>query len=170
VIDYNPQLGYSTQNMVGMRYSPAPYRTITFSHATQDDPTTFAPLTNTYQVSWQWPMSKIFNLNEMPEAYGYGLGEGRWYSVGRISYSQLDGTILDSVMGVEFDAGCWLGRIVSEQLQVAEGVTNKRLLFQLEFVGFSRFGTGALSSLRNNIPRYEPLRLAPATPSRFEDY
>lgn len=170
VIEYNPQIGTSTQNVFGLRYNPAPYRTVTFSHSKQDDTTTYAHVADTYQVSWQWPMSQMFNLNETPENFGYGLGAGRWFTVGRVNYSRLDGTILDSVYGFEFDAGCWLGRIVSEQLQVAEGVTNKRILFQLEFVGFSKVGTSALSSLRNNIPRYEPLRLPAATPSRFENY
>jgi LPS-assembly protein len=169
-IQYNSELGYSTQSMLGFRYTPAPYRNIAFAFRAQDDPTTLLPVSNGYDVSWQWPMGQVFNFNEQPQGYGYGLGEGRWYSVGRINYSRLDGRVLESVVGFEYDAGCWLGRIVSEQLQVTDGVTNKRLLFQLEFVGFSKLGTSALSSIRNNVAPYDPLRLPAATPSRFGMY
>jgi LPS-assembly protein len=53
---------------------------------------------------------------------------------------------------------------------VAEGLARQRLLFQLEFVGFSRVGTNALGSLRTNVPRYQPLRHPMMTPSRFGNY
>jgi LPS-assembly protein len=101
---------------------------------------------------------------------GRGLGEGRWYSVARMNYNPLDKKVVESVIGFEYDAGCWLGRVVTERLQVAEGLARQRLLFQLEFVGFSRVGTNALGSLRTNVPRYQPLRQPMMTPSRFGNY
>ena len=46
-----------------------------------------------------------------------------------------------------------------------------RIMFQVEFVGFSRLGSSVLQPLRQNIPRYELLRdpNVPA-PSRFSNY
>jgi LPS-assembly protein len=171
VIQYNPQLGSSTQGMVGARYTPSSYRTLTMAYLTQDDPTTNLPVTRQIDMGWQWPLSDFAGKRQDESlGSGRGLGEGRWYGVGRVSYSTLDHKPIESVIGFEYDAGCWLGRMVNEQLQIADGVSRQRLLFQLEFVGFSRVGTGALNSLKSNVPRYEPLRQPAATPSRFGDY
>lgn len=50
--------------------------------------------------------------------------------------------------------------------------SNTRLLFQIEFVGFSRLSLGAspLETLRRNVPRYQYLREQVSTPSRFSNY
>ena len=74
------------------------------------------------------------------------------------------------VVGLEYDAGCWLGRVVVERLQSSTSSSNKRILFQLEFVGFTRLGSSALQSLRENIPRYQYLREQVTSPSRFSNY
>jgi LPS-assembly protein len=102
---------------------------------------------------------------------GAGQGEGRWYSVGRLNYSLQDRKIVDTVLGFEYDAGCWLGRVVFERLQTTTSTANKRLLFQLEFVGFARVGSNPLKALKDNVPRYQYLREKTTTnPSRFSNY
>jgi LPS-assembly protein len=73
-------------------------------------------------------------------------------------------------VGLEYDAGCRLGRIVFERLQSSTSTSNKRILFQLEFVGFSRLGSNALQALKENIPRYQYLREQVTVPSRFSNY
>lgn len=80
------------------------------------------------------------------------------------------GSLSESVIGFEYDAGCWLSRTVIERLQITDGLARQRILFQLEFVGLSRVGTNALGSLRNNVPRYQPLRQPTMNPSRFGNY
>ena len=45
-----------------------------------------------------------------------------------------------------------------------------RILFQIEFSGFTRLGSSALQSLKENIPRYRYLREQVTTPSRFSNY
>ena len=99
-----------------------------------------------------------------------GEGEGRWYGVGRLNYSLQDRKLVDAVVGLEYDAGCWLGRVVVERLQSSTTSANKRILFQLEFVGFARLGSNALQSLKQNIPRYQYLREQVTAPSRFSNY
>jgi LPS-assembly protein len=101
---------------------------------------------------------------------GRGEGPGRWYSVGRLNYSVKDRRVVDMIAGFEYDAGCWLGRIVVERLQSGTSTSNKRILFQLEFVGFTRIGSSALQTLRDNIPRYQFLREQTTAPSRFSNY
>ena len=99
-----------------------------------------------------------------------GEGEGSWYSVGRLNLSLRDKRLVDGLVGLEYDAGCWIGRIVFERLQSSSSSSSKRVLFQLEFIGFSRLGTNALQTLKDNIPRYQFLREHVSTPSRFSNY
>ena len=116
------------------------------------------------------PLHDLWGGADSQSADGRGLGEGRWYSVARMNYNPLDKKMVESVIGFEYDAGCWLSRVVAERLQVTDGLARQRLLFQLEFVGFSRIGTNAMGSLRTNVPRYQPLRQPSMTPSRFGNY
>lgn len=91
--------------------------------------------------------------------------------MGRLNYSLRDKKLVDTVVGFEYDAGCWLGRIVVERLQTTSVSANKRIFFQLEFVGFTRLGSNALSTLKDNVPRYQYLREKSfAAPSRFSTY
>ena len=103
---------------------------------------------------------------------GRGQGGGRWYSVGRLNYSMKDRKLVDTVVGFEYDSCCWIGRVVLERLQSSVTTSNTRLLFQIEFVGFSRLSLGAspLETLRRNVPRYQYLREQVSTPSRFSNY
>ena len=81
--------------------------------------------------------------------------------------------LVDGVVGFEYDAGCWLGRIVLDRTQTGTTTTaNQKISFQLEFVGFTRLvvGTNPLSVLKENIPRYQYLREQTTTPSRFSQY
>ncbi len=76
-------------------------------------------------------------------------------------------------MGFEYDSCCWIGRVVVERLQNSRQAANTRLLFQIEFVGFSRLSLGAdpLRSLQEFVPGYRPLRDSNRTvPSRFSNY
>ena len=108
----------------------------------------------------------------MPSVQGQGLGEGRWYGVGRLNFNLEDRKIVDLVAGFEYDAGCWLGRVVVERLQTTSASANKKISFQLEFSGFSRLSVGSnpLRSLQQNVPRYQLLREKTTAPSRFSNY
>jgi LPS-assembly protein len=101
---------------------------------------------------------------------GQGLGADRWYSVGRTNFSLKDRKLVDTLLGFEYDAGCWLGRVVYERLQSTTRSSSSRILLQLEFVGLARVGTSPLKTLRDNIPRYQYLREDLAPTSRFNTY
>ena len=60
--------------------------------------------------------------------------------------------------GVEYDAGCWIGRFVAERLSTGRTEATTRLLLQLELVGLSRLGSNPLQVLKDNIPGYRLLR------------
>jgi LPS-assembly protein len=98
------------------------------------------------------------------------LGENKWFSVGRLNFDLQEHTVVNSIIGFEYDAGCWLGRVVLERLQVASNQVNQRIMFQLEFDGFTKVGINPLQTLKENIPRYQNLRDNLSVPSRFGNY
>lgn len=163
-VQYNPKNNESIRSTVGVRYTPGSYRTVSAAYRFQQDQS------EQVDVAWQWPLNDLWGDKGQSLAPGMGEGEGRWYSVGRLNYSLRDKRLVDGIIGLEYDAGCWLGRIVLERLQAGTESANKRILFQLEFVGFSRLGSGALTTLKQNIPRYQFLRERVTTPSRFSNY
>jgi LPS-assembly protein len=78
--------------------------------------------------------------------------------------------LVDAIIGFEYDAGCWLGRAVLEQLQTSTSSATQRIMFQLEFVGFTRLGVSPLKTLKDNIAGYQYLREQLSPPSRFSNY
>jgi LPS-assembly protein len=161
---YNPKLGQSERNTLGARYSPSNYRVISASFRRQRE------LSEQFDIGWQWPINDLWGDKGEDLGPGRGQGGGRWYSVGRLNYSMLDKKLVDSVIGFEYDGCCWIGRVVLQRLQNSITTANTKIMFQLEFVGFSRLGNNPLATLRANIPRYQFLRDQITPPSRFTNY
>jgi LPS-assembly protein len=163
-LQYNPKTRRSIRSTIGGRYSPGNYRVISAAYRLQRGSS------EQIDVGWQWPINDLWGDKGQNLGPGRGEGEGRWYSVGRLNLSLKDRRLVDALVGLEYDAGCWLGRIVVERLQSSTSTSNKRILFQLEFVGFTRLGSNALQTLKENIPRYQFLREQVTVPSRFSNY
>jgi LPS-assembly protein len=109
------------------------------------------------EVGWQWP---VFGGPRDPSAARNANAgcSGNWYSVGRINYSLKDSRVTDSILGAEYDAGCWIGRFVAERLSTGRSQATTRFMLQLELVGLSRIGSNPLQVLKDNIPGYRLLR------------
>ena len=166
-LQYNPKTGQSERATVAMRFNPAPYHVFSAAYRLQrEQPTEPA---EQLDLGWQWPLGDLWG-DKASYVAGRGGGEGRWYSVGRLNMSLKDRRLVDAIAGLEYDGGCWIGRIVLERLQSGTSTSNKRILFQIEFVGLSRIGSSALQTLRDNIPRYQFLREQTTVPSRFSNY
>ncbi|WP_245598092.1 LPS-assembly protein LptD [Ottowia thiooxydans] len=165
VAQYNIESRNSTRTTLGVRYSPGDYRTVSLAYRRERD-------LNSQQIDlgWQWPLNDLWGDRGQDLGRGQGQGAGRWYTVGRLNYSVPDRKLVDGVLGIEYDAGCWIGRVVVEKLQSSISSSTKRIMFQLEFVGFSRVGSNPLRTLHNNIPRYQYLREEITSPSRFTQY
>lgn len=163
-VQYNPKIGRSVRSTIGGRYNPTPYRVISAAYRLQREQS------EQLDVGWQWPINDLWGDRGQDLGPGRGQGGGRWYSVGRVNTSLTDGRIVGAIVGFEYDGCCWIGRIVMERLKTGVTTANTRLLFQIEFVGFGRLGTNALTPLRDNIPRYQFLRDQIAAPSRFTQY
>jgi LPS-assembly protein len=163
-VQYNPKTRRSIRSTIGGRYSPGNYRVISAAYRLQRGSS------EQLDIGWQWPINDLWGDKGQNLGPGRGEGEGRWYSVGRLNFSLQDKRLVDALVGLEYDAGCWLGRIVFERLQSSTSTSNKRVLFQLEFVGFTRLGSNALQALKENIPRYQFLREQVTVPSRYSNY
>lgn len=158
---FSPDRREFVRTVLGGRYSPGPLRTLTAAYRQQRDAT--SRLSEQLDLGWQWPL----RWGAAPVNPSDG---GQWYAVGRLNYSLTDGKPVDVVAGFEYDAGCWIGRVVLERLQTGRTEANQRILLQLEFNGLTRLGPNALQSLRENVPRYQYLREQIQPPSRFQNH
>jgi LPS-assembly protein len=155
-VQYRPDIGRVARSIVSARYSPGPYRTIGATYRLARE------LSEQVETAWQWPIYGV-TPDQKPRG-GNADCKGSLYSVGRINYSTRDSRITDSVLGLEYDAGCWIGRVVAERLSTGRSEATTRLLLQLELVGLSRLGTNPLQVLKDNIPGYRLLREDGVTP------
>jgi LPS-assembly protein len=152
-LQYRPEISRTVRSVISARYSPGPYRTVGATYRLARD------LSEQVETAWQWPIYGV-TADQKPSAGTSGTDtcRGSLYSVGRINYSTRDSRITDSVLGLEYDAGCWIGRVVAERLSTGRSEATTRLLLQLELVGLSRLGTNPLQVLKDNIPGYRLLR------------
>ena len=170
-VQYNRESGRSVRSTIGARYSPGKYRTVSAAYRLQRG------TSEQVDIGWQWPLNDLLGRNsdtsnDSARSRGQGQGAGRWYTVGRLNYSLQDRKLVDTIVGFEYDSCCWIGRVVLERLQSGITTANTRLLFQIEFVGFSRLSLGSspLDSFKQHVPSYQNLREPVIAPSRFSNY
>ncbi|HEX7383112.1 MAG TPA: LPS assembly protein LptD, partial [Burkholderiaceae bacterium] len=165
-LQYSPEIDRTVRSIVGARYSPGPFRTLAatyrYTRASSEQ----------IELGWQWPIYRQAAPRAQlarPSASGSACA-GTWYAVGRINYSMHDSRLTDSIVGFEYDAGCWIGRVVAERLSTGFSEATTRLLFQLELVGLSRLGSNPLQVLKDNIPGYRLLREDRSAPFSSPSY
>ncbi len=163
-VQYNPDLHRIERSLAGFRYSPGPYRTFGITYRLTRG------LSEQVELGWQWPLYGLAAGDER-SAHVSGKGcNGTLYGVGRVNYSTRDARVTDAIAGLEYDAGCWIGRVVVERLSTGLSEATTRLLFQLELVGLSRLGTNPLRVLKDNVPGYQLLREERNTTIPFTPY
>jgi len=94
----------------------------------------------------------------------------RWYGVGRVSYAlrsygvgqevnpATGGKLIESLIGLEYKADCWVFRMGAQRFVTAAQETSTPIFFQLELNGLSRLGLGnPLESFNKSIPGYTRL-------------
>lgn len=162
-VQYNTKTSESRRTTLGGRYTPGPYKVLSAAYRIQKG------VSEQLDLGWQWPLSGIWGRTPEPVP-GRALGPGQWYGVGRLNYSMPDRKLIDVIAGFEYDAGCWLGRVVLERLQTSSTTSDRRILFQLEFNGFSKVGGSSLQSIQANVPKYQYLREEVVQPNRFQQY
>ena len=166
LVQYNYEESRSERKSYGFRYNPSGYRVINLAYRFQYE------ASEVIDVSWQWPLNDLWRDIGIDQRQGQGMGAGRWYSVGRLNYSKFDERLVDSLIGFEYDGGCWLARVAAQRTQLTLTTANSNLMFQLEFNDFSRLGLGSMGSVKDNISRYqnlrEPFKFAPSPFTQYE--
>jgi LPS-assembly protein len=163
-LQFNADVGRLVRSILSARFSPGPFRTLGGTYRLARD--LRDPLrgiqSEVVELGWQWPVwgdGPLAAGDSRPAARAAGGAcRGRLYSVGRLNYSMTDSRITDSIIGLEYDAGCWIGRVVAERLSTGRSEATTRLMLQLELIGLSRLGTNPLKVLKDNIPGYQLLR------------
>jgi len=129
--------GGIAQSVVGVRYSPAPAAVASAAYRyTNQQLTAGAGNIQSLDVAAQWP-----------------LGRGV-YGVARVNYDFVGKKVVESLAGLEYNAGCWIVRAVASRFQTATAQETTLFYIQLEFNGFARIGSNPLEVLRRNIPGY----------------
>lgn len=112
------------------RYNPEPGKLLNIGYRYTQD------FLEQIDVSAQWPLSR------------------GWYGVGRYNYSVRESKPIESLAGVEYDAGCWQARAVIQRVETATANANYGLFFQLELGGLASIGANPLNLLRRDVPGY----------------
>ena len=163
-LQFNPDSHRVQRSLASMRYSPGPYRTVGLTYRLSRG------LSEQVELGWQWPVFGRGPRAEGDRAAGGNGCSGTLYSVGHVNYSTRDSRLTDGIAGFEYDAGCWIGRIVVERLSTGRSEATTRLLLQLELVGLSRIGSNPLKVLKDNVPGYQLLREERTSTSPFTPY
>ena len=127
---------------VGIRYQPGVNRLLNFSYRFTSAQLV-TPEIHQVGVSGQWP-----------------LGAG-FYGVGRFNYDLQGGQTTELLGGIEYNAGCWILRVVGQSFPTSSTSRTTAVFVQIEFDGFSRIGSNPLEALRRNVPGYTPLNRRP---------
>jgi LPS-assembly protein len=144
-LEFNPSSNWTQRAVISTRYSPGPYRTISLTYRYARGSS------QTYEVAGQWP------VYHRAKPATEGACGGTLYAVGRVNYSVTDSQATYAVGGFEYDAGCWVGRLIVERTATGRNEATTHLVLQLELIGLSTLGSGSVRVLRDNIPGYQPL-------------
>lgn len=137
---YNPRDSRTEKLTLGGRYRPEDGKVLNASYRYARD------LLGQIDISAQWPLF------------------GGWHGVGRFNYSTKEHRVIETIGGLEYDAGCWIGRFVVQRLATIADKPTSALFFQLELNDFSRIGSNPLQLLRRNIPGYGVINQPTADP------
>ncbi len=106
------------------------------------------------------------NVNPLPGSTGQGTpirqidASAYWpitrgiSSIGRYNYSIANRVPIETLAGVEYNAGCWIVRGVMQRFITSTGEQNRLFFIQLELDGLSRVGSNPLEVLRRSVPGY----------------
>ncbi len=140
---YNFESSQTERFNAGVRYTPAPGRTLSVSYrySRQNFDPLAGPIGDQSQIN-QWDIAGQWPINE------------NWTLLGRWNYSILGSKTLEAVAGVEYNGGCWVLRVVGQRLTTTTQSATNSVYLQLELNGLARFGTSPLDLLRRSVPGY----------------
>lgn len=138
---YNPRDKRTERLTLGARYQPEVAKVINAGYRYSRD------LLGQLDASVQWPLW------------------GGWSGVGRYNYSLKENRIIETIGGLEYNAGCWASRFVVQRIATAAGQSSSAFFVQLELNGFSNIGSNPMEMLKRNIPGYGRINQPVADPA-----
>lgn len=136
---YNTDDSNSVRSTYKARYNPEPGKVLNLSYSYRQNSIEQG------DVSAQWP-----------------LGRG-WYGIGRANYSFREHRVIETIGGLEYDAGCWQARAVMQRVSTATADANTAFFLQLELGGLASIGSNPLKVIQRNVPGYVSTGLIPET-------
>ncbi|HTH61964.1 MAG TPA: LPS-assembly protein LptD [Paraburkholderia sp.] len=155
---YNADANQLTKASVGFGYSPGASRVVNVAYRYTRANTTldFQPI-NQFLISAQWPLSR------------------RVFAVGRFNYDLNGHRIVDGLVGMQYDADCWVLGVGLQRY--ANGISSTgaftsatRFMAQLTLKGLSNVDNGLVAAFKASVPGYTPVPGPPPLPSRFTNY
>ncbi len=140
LMQYNFDASQIERLDAGVRYTPAPGKALNASYRysrLQVDQVGLLSELKQFDLSAQWPLTE--NITFL----------GRW------NYSLVDNKTLEAVAGIEYNAGCWVLRLVGQRLTTTTQTNSTSIYLQIELNGLARFGTNPLEMLRRSVPGYQ---------------
>ncbi len=141
IVQYNQVRNEVNRVGFGVFWQPAPMQVVNAQYRRDSRNLPDIPNTNfeLIDISSQWPLAD------------------RWYGVGRLNYLLNENRVGQSLAGLEYQADCWIFRMVSQRVPTAAGAVNTTFFVQLELNGLSSLGMNPMRALRANVPGYQPL-------------
>lgn len=133
-VQYNASSSSVVNSSYGVQFTPGSKKVINAQYRYVRDEI------KNLDLSSQWPLS------------------ARLYGVGRLSYSLSRHRPVESLVGLEYKADCWVFRMGAQRFVVTTRNTSTSIFFELELSGLSTLGTGNLQeSFYKSIPGYSRL-------------
>jgi LPS-assembly protein len=123
-----------------VRYTPAAHQVFGISKRFTKD------TKHAIDISAQW---RFAGNHAFLGKLGYSLG---------IPSEKLEKKVTESLLGYEYDAGCWLFRIAAKRYINTANVKATSFSFQLEFSGLTQSKSNAVNLFTNSIPGYTPFQ------------
>jgi LPS-assembly protein len=152
LVQYNEQVSKLVQQSITASYRPEVRKLLNASYKRVVNPVDSKATSDQYELSGQWPITR------------------QWYGIARYNFDLISNQVLNRVAGLEYDADCWVVRVVHRHYQNTSVLSTSEIYMQIDFKGFTGLGSNPINLIRFNIPGYEPISPNPAPISPFESY
>ncbi len=130
---YSTSASRFQKSNVSARYNADAGRLINFSYRyTRED-------LKQIDISTQWP---------------FGRAAPGWTLLARANHSLQDKRLLEGLLGVEYNQGCWEFRMVAHRFTTATNQYSNSIQLQLELKGLSKLGINPFETIKQNIAGY----------------
>jgi LPS-assembly protein len=142
-IDYGVNPSQVQRFDVALRDQPEPGKVLNLSYRYTRD------YVDQIDISAQWPLSR------------------RWAALARWNYSLQPSSLLEGLLGLEYNHDCWVLRFVIHRFVTATDTWSNQFFVQLELTGLSRLGSNPFQVLRQGIGGYTAPTLRSRVPGEY---